>query len=121
MAEAREAAEKATRADPRRATPLGLLAGILARLGQSGQLPEYVARLREMAPGGLFWYHLLTSEIDSAADYYAKWIEQRDPEAIFLASAVFLKPIRSSPRWPGLAKMMNLPAEAIPASIGLSP
>jgi hypothetical protein len=37
-------------------------------------------------------------------------IEDRDP-----AAPVFccLKPIRSSPRWPALAKMMNLPVEAI--------
>jgi hypothetical protein len=40
-------------------------------------------------------------------------IERRDPEATHLAFARFLQPLRSSPRWPALAKMMNLPVEIL--------
>jgi hypothetical protein len=63
-----------------------------------------------MARFGLLLYHLFFSDNDTTADWFAKMIEDRDPLA-----AVFscLKPIRSSPRWPALAKMMNLPAEAM--------
>ena len=92
---------------------VGLLAGILARLGEVDRLDALVARLREMAPLGFFWYHLLRSEIEVAADYYAKMIEQRDSEATLLASARLLQPLRSSPRWPALAKLMNLPVEIL--------
>jgi hypothetical protein len=56
---------------------------------------------------------ILCSDIDAAADYYAKMIEHRDPAATFSAAASFLKPLRSSPRWPALAKMMNLPPETL--------
>ena len=111
--EARQAAEKSVRAAPWRSSAVGLLAGILARLGEVDRPDELVARLREMAPLGFFWYHLLRSEIEVAADYYAKMIQQRDSEATLLASARLLQPLRSSPRWPALAKMMNLPVETL--------
>jgi hypothetical protein len=65
-----------------------------------------------MAPLGFFWYYLVRSEIEVAADYYAKMIERRDPEATHLAPTPFLQPLRESPRWPALARMMNLPFEA---------
>jgi len=75
--EARQAAEKSVRAAPWRSSTVGLLAGILARLGEVDRLDALVARLREMAPLGFFWYHLLRSEIEVAVDYYAKMIERR--------------------------------------------
>ena len=111
--EARQAAEKSVRAAPWRSSAVGLLAGILARLGEVDRLDELVARLREMAPLGFFWYYLVRSEIEVAADYYAKMIERRDPEATHLAPTPFLQPLRESPRWPALAKMMNLPVEIL--------
>jgi hypothetical protein len=54
-------------------------------------------------------YHLLCEETDAAADWYAKMIELREPFAIVFASAPIVKVLRESPRWPALAKMMNLP------------
>ena len=54
-------------------------------------------------------YHLVCSEIDAAIDWYERDIELRQPGAAHLASAGFFKPLRASPRWPKLAKMMNLP------------
>jgi hypothetical protein len=62
-----------------------------------------------MARVGLFLYYLLFSKNDTTADWLAQMIEDRD--AIEPAWSR-LKPIRSSPRWPELAKMMNLPPEA---------
>ena len=55
-------------------------------------------------------YHLLGSELDAAADWYEKMIEQREPFAVIFASAPNVKALRESPRWPKLAKMMNLPS-----------
>jgi len=71
-----------------------------------------LAKVPETAPSGRMIYHLLCSEIDAAADWYEKAIESRAPWAALWASAGFLKPLRSSPRWPKLASMMNLPARA---------
>ena len=52
---------------------------------------------------------ILCSEIDAAAEYYAKMIERRDGRGTWFAAASSLKPLRSSPRWPALARLMNLP------------
>ena len=110
FAAARPAAERSVRAAPWSAQALGPLAGILAQLGEKERADELVAKLRNMGRIGLFLYHLLFSENDTTADWFAKMIEDRDPTA---PSWSCLKPIRSSPRWPALAKMMNLPPEAI--------
>jgi hypothetical protein len=57
-------------------------------------------------------YHLLCSEIDAAADWYERAIQERDPFAVVFASIPWGKDLRESPRWPRLAKMMNLPEES---------
>ena len=114
LAEARNAAERSVQAVPWHFQPIGLLAGILARLGNKERADELVLKLRQMGPArervGLLLYHVLCSGNDAAADWYAAMVEDRDP---FAAVWSIMKPLRSSPRWPALAKMMNLPAEAI--------
>jgi len=57
-------------------------------------------------------YHLFCSDTDAAIDRYQRNIEQHDLRAAVTASAGFLKPLRAHPRWPKLAKMMNLPETA---------
>jgi serine/threonine-protein kinase len=110
FAAARPAAERSVTVAPWSPQNLGLLAGILAQLGEKERADELVARLGNMARVGLLLYHLLCSGNDTTADWFAKMIEDRDPLAPPWSC---LKPIRSSPRWPALAKMMNLPEEAI--------
>jgi serine/threonine-protein kinase len=109
FAAARPFAERSAQAAPWYAPLLGLLAGILARLGEKEGADELVTRLRDMRPAGLLTYHSLCSGTDTTADWLAKMIEDHEPLAATLSC---LKPIRSSPRWPALAKMMNLPVEA---------
>jgi hypothetical protein len=53
--------------------------------------------------------HCFAGNIDGAIEAYSDAIEQRDTFAPLLASAVFFKPLRESPRWPTLARKMNLP------------
>jgi serine/threonine-protein kinase len=110
FAAARPAAERSVQAAPWFAQVLGLLAGVLAQLGEKRGADELLTKLRDMPPVGLLIYHFLCSGNDTTADWLAKMIEDRDP---FAPSWSCLKPIRSSPRWPALAKMMNLPVEAI--------
>jgi hypothetical protein len=58
-------------------------------------------------PIGSAIYHLLSGDLDAAADWTQKAIDQRHP-AVFFFVHVTAKALRSSPRWPALASMMNL-------------
>jgi hypothetical protein len=62
-------------------------------------------------PDGNVLYRMLGSEIDPAIDAYAQVIEARHPIAAMMASANLFEPLRCSPRWLRLAKMMNLPEQ----------
>jgi serine/threonine-protein kinase len=91
----------------------GLLAGLLVRTGNTVRADEIIAKLGPPAvfgvARGLSLFHLITGEIEKAADWCERRIEQRDgPLALTTAYPVY-KPLRDSPRWPKLAKMMNLP------------
>jgi hypothetical protein len=90
----------------------GLLAGLLRRLGEKERSDELLSRLR--APSALFVYYMVNSEIDAAADSFAKAIAQGEVQPLmWFAASDFLNPLRSSPRWPALAKMMNLPPPGV--------
>ena len=57
LTEAREAAERSVRAAPWHPQPVGILAGILARLGNMTRADELLTKLKDMAPVGLLLYH----------------------------------------------------------------
>ena len=96
--------------DTRRGAPraVGLLAGLLMQAGEKDRAEKLIATLRGN-PDGMILHHLVCAEIDAALDWYERAIELRQPGAATLASPEYCKPLRSSPRWPKLAKMMNLP------------
>jgi hypothetical protein len=52
-------------------------------------------------------FHLLSGELDEAADWIQTAIEQRQVAILFFLNA-HATALRSTPRWPALAKMMNL-------------
>jgi hypothetical protein len=110
LSRARRAAENGVRATRGRPSHVGLLAAINARLGISNEI-----LLATLPPDGFFWYHLLSSDVDAAADDYTKMVE-RSPEATFFVAANFMKPLRSSSRWPAIAKSLNLIAEGLPGT-----
>ena len=107
--EALSAAEKGYELAPWSARAAGVLAGLLKRSGASERAETLVRQLENAAPIGMAIYHVLCSEKEKAAEWYEKAIEQREIYAIVYAHSAFLKPVRESPRWPKLAKMMNLP------------
>ena len=90
-----------------------LLAGLLKR---SGSDPARVQGLLDKLENGRIYgsaigfvlVHLLCDEVDLAADWLTKSIEERYPGTLFFAQAPLARPLRESPRWPALAKMMNL-------------
>jgi len=109
LAEARGAAEEAFRIAPWDPVAVGFLAGLLAQAGEKNRAEELLASMRGAIPIGMITYHLICSEIDAAIECLEREIEMRRPNAAQFASAGLTKPLRAHPRWPKLAKMMNLP------------
>ncbi len=107
LAEAREPAEEAFRIAPWEPLARGLLAGILALKCEKERAEELIATVKGVVPTSVMMYHLVCSDIDAAIDWYQRDIELHRPTA-----PAPLKPLRASPRWPKLAKMMNLPGTA---------
>jgi serine/threonine-protein kinase len=112
LVEAQERAEEACRLAPWHPAVVGFLAGLRAQAGDRDLAEKLLATVPATKPVGMAMYHLVCSEIDTALDWYERDIELRQPTAALLASAGFHKPLRASPRWPKLAKMMNLPETA---------
>ena len=108
--DARAAAEAAHRLAPWHQAGIGLLAGILSQTGS----PERAASLlRDLAPttsAGQIYYHALSGDADAALTAYLAAAEHREPVAAELASAGFLRSLRSHPGWAAIARRMNLPA-----------
>ena len=112
--EALAAAERAYQLAPWNTRVIGLLAGTLVRAGERDRAEALVGQLSKaqgglVAPSGMVLYHLICSEIDTAADWFEKAIETRDPNLIHWIRNPLAKPLRMSPRWPKIAAMMNLP------------
>ena len=111
FAEAVAAGEKAYRSAPWNSMATGVLAAALVRVGERDRAQALIEQMgdRPIPLWGRVGYHLLCSEIDAAADWYEKAIQERDPFAVVFACIPYGKGLRESPRWPKLAKMMNLP------------
>jgi hypothetical protein len=55
------------------------------------------------------YFHAMCGEPDQAADWAEKAIEQRHPMVPALLRTYSGKVLRSSPRWPSLLRILNLP------------
>jgi eukaryotic-like serine/threonine-protein kinase len=115
LGEAVAAAENANKtAPPDDKIHFGLLAGLLRITGGDS---ERVAALLRLLDGRVYGtsialaiFHLICGEIDQAADWVAKSAEERYVGTLFFINGTRLGDrLRASPRWPALAKMMNLP------------
>jgi serine/threonine-protein kinase len=116
FAEALPFAERAFSLAPWYTPSVGVYAGLLVRMGEPDRGKQIVQRLGSGeaygAPTGLATFHTCCGEIDLAADWIEKAIEERHPMILpFLQSAI-AEPLRASPRWPKLAALMNLPTKA---------
>jgi len=94
----------------------GLLAGVLRR---TGEVRRAETLLEQIGPGHIKSAHaraifyLVCGDIDNAADSVEKSIEERDPDIMVLLNVAVSRPLRSSPRWPALARLMNLPEKTL--------
>ena len=95
---------------------LGCLAGLLARTGDMVRAEELLGRLGPPesygAPIGWAAFHLYRGETEKAVDWWEKVIDQRDPWAVVAPRYWAAGALHASPRWPTLAKRMNLPTSA---------
>ena len=116
IAEALAAAERGYSLAPWNSQVIGLLAGILVRSGDrdraQGLLDKLGSGQAYGTPHGLATFHLLCSDIDRAADWVEKAIEERDPSILLSLRLPYAYSLRSSRHWPKLTKLMNLPPEA---------
>ena len=106
-------AEKAHALVPLQLGVIGILAGILQGCGNRERSEALRGRLGSGeaagAPAGFFNFHMISGELDAAAGWLEKAIGQRDGRAPWIMPRMFGRQFTSSPHWPRLAKMMNLP------------
>jgi eukaryotic-like serine/threonine-protein kinase len=112
-AEAMEPVQKAFQLAPWNARAIGIMAGALVRTGNTAQAEGLIRKLRESSetqgvPMGLVFFHCICGEVEEAAAWYDKAIDERDPSVISLLGGL-IKTLRSSSRWPALASRLNLP------------
>ena len=95
---------------------IGLLAGILSRVGDTSRAEQLVAILGDGSaygtPSGRVCYHMVRSEIDLAANWFRHTIAQRDTRVPGILPRLFGDRLISSPHWPSLARLMNLPVRS---------
>lgn len=105
-------AEQAHRAAPWFLPAVGVLAALLERVGDTNRAESLVLKLRSDAayvdPIAPALYHLLSGDLEAAADWTEKAIDQRQP-AIFFFLNVVAAALRASPRWPELTRKINMP------------
>ena len=109
--EALAAFERAHALAPWFGVATGWLAAIHRLAGREGVAEAFLAALGPTSKPlwGRVVYHLLTSELDAAADWYEQMIEERDPFALLYARTSAVAPLRDHHRWPTLAARMKLP------------
>jgi eukaryotic-like serine/threonine-protein kinase len=116
ISEAVRCCEKAHSLAPFYKPLVGGLAGLLARTGSERRAEELLGKLGPPETYGvpLAWAHfyLFRGETEKAIDWWEKIIDQRDPTALLWPRYMFGASLRTSPRWPALAKRMNLPQSA---------
>jgi tetratricopeptide (TPR) repeat protein len=116
FAEALPCAEKAYSLAPWYPAIIGMYAGLLVRVGQPDRGKDVLKALGSSetygTARGVAVFHTCCGQIDLAADWFEKSIEERDPYAPALLQSVIGEPLRLSPRWPKLAALMNLSASA---------
>src|ERR1017187_6073643 len=113
LREALAFAEKGLALAPWNPISAGLLAGLLVRSGDRARAAELVGGLGDGqangAPVAFVVFHLLCGEVEKAAEWTEKALEQRhNMVAMLLLTPPWKSLLRSSAPWPKLAKVMNL-------------
>ena len=111
LAQAVAVARRAHAVAPWYLDAVAVLAALLRRSGSSEGAP--LERLLDDAQGigdapARAIFHLLCGNVDQGADWAEKAIDQRDLSISIYLRFVVSKSLRASPRWPKIAKKLNL-------------
>jgi len=91
-----------------------IFAGVLAMAGERGRANELIAQLGPPetygVPTAMAFFHLLCDELDSAAAWCEKSIEQRDPRIVLGMQSPMAAAFRADPRGVAVLRSMNLHA-----------
>jgi eukaryotic-like serine/threonine-protein kinase len=88
----------------------GFLAGLLLQNGERSRAEQLLAEFEPAGASlGFASFHLQCGEVDEAADWIEKAIEERHPFIIRFLNGPVAQALRSSDRWLKLVKMRNLP------------
>jgi len=113
FAEALAFAEKAYSLFPWTFYSVSLFAGLLARTGDQTRAEELLQEVRTgpawLTNTGLMYFCLYSGDVERAADWAEKAIADGVPSICAGLCSELAKDLRASPRWPKLAKAMNLP------------
>jgi serine/threonine-protein kinase len=113
FAEALRCEESAFSLAPWYAPIVGLYAGLLIRAGRMDEGEKLVRNLRPGeaygASAGVALFHTCQGQLDLAADWFEKAIEERNSLVVLVLQSAIGEQLRASPRWPKLASLMNLP------------
>jgi hypothetical protein len=92
---------------------LGFLAGAYVRAGYPARGAERLRALDGTArpPIGRALYHAIVKELNLAAEWYERAIEERDPFALVFAACRPLNALAQTSHWPRLASLMKLPGQ----------
>jgi serine/threonine-protein kinase len=112
FAEALRCEEIAFSLAPWYAPIVGLYAGLLMHAGRMDEGEKLVRNLRPGeaygASAGLALFHTCQGQVDPAADWFEKAIEERNSLVVLVLQSAIGEQLRASPRWPKLASLMNL-------------
>jgi TolB-like protein/Tfp pilus assembly protein PilF len=113
LAEAIKTARRALAVGPWLPETVGVLAALLRRNGEEAESNSLARELGSgQAPGDArahAVFHLLCGDIEQGAGWAEKAVEQRDASMMYYFRFVVSKGLRASPRWPKIARMINLP------------
>jgi TolB-like protein/Tfp pilus assembly protein PilF len=108
--EALRLSERAYELMPWSSPLIGQFAALLARAGAADRADALIDVLKSGgvcgAPAGLAGFHALRGDLDQAAEYAERAIEERYARFVHILGPLF----RQTPHWPGLARRMSLPA-----------
>lgn len=93
----------------------GVRAGLLARSGNRERAERLLAEVGSPETASYVvarsFFHMILGETEAVGEWWDKLIDHRNPIAVFCHHVPGFA-LRSSPRWPALAKRMNLPESA---------
>ena len=114
LSEAVAAARQAHAVGPWYADATATLAALLRRTGEESEARTLYESLGASETFGdaraQAVYHLLYGDVDTAADWVEKAIEQRDQSMMYYLRFVISRPLQASDRWTRIARMINVPA-----------